>query len=88
MLTEKGDRTVVDVSDVGEITRDEAVQRGLENVRKYTDKTDRNGVPMMYVDDLGKYVTVGSKALRHGLDRRVKVNGAATAHIGLSLIHI
>lgn len=82
VLTEKGDRTVVDVSDVGEITRDEAVQRGLENVRKYTDKTDRNGVPMMYVDDLGKYVTVGSKALRHGLDRRVKVNGAATAHIG------
>ena len=82
VLTEKGDRTVVDVSDVGEITRDEAVQRGLENVRKYTDKTDRNGVPMMYVDDLGKYVTVGAKALRHGLDRRVKVNGAATAHIG------
>ena len=82
VLTEKGDRTVVDVSDVGEITRDEAVQRGMENVRKYTDKTDRNGVPMMYVDDLGKYVTVGSKALRHGLDRRVKVNGAATAHIG------
>ena len=82
VLTEKGDRTVVDVSDVGEITRDEAVQRGLENVRKYTDKTDRNGVPMMYVDDLGKYVTVGSKALRHGLDRRVKVNGAVTAHIG------
>ena len=82
VLTEKGDRTVVDISDVGEITRDEAVQRGLENVRKYTDKTDRNGVPMMYVDDLGKYVTVGSKALRHGLDRRVKVNGAATAHIG------
>lgn len=82
VLTEKGDRTVVDVSDVGEITRDEAVQRGLENVRKYTDKTDRNGVPMMYVDDLGKYVTVGSKALRHGLDRRAQANSAVTAHIG------
>lgn len=82
VLTEKGDRTVVDVSDVGEITRDEAVQRGLENVRKYTDKTDHNGVPMMYVDDLGKYVTVGSKALRHGLDRRAQANSAVTAHIG------
>ncbi len=82
VLTEKGDRTVVDVTDVGEITRDEAVQRGLENVRKYTDKTDHNGVPMMYVDDLGKYVTVGSKALRHGLDRRAQANSAVTAHIG------
>ena len=35
----------------------------------------------------GKQVTVGSKVLRHGLDRRFKANGAATAHIGELLKH-
>ena len=81
-LTAKRDRVVVDLTDVGEISRDDAVRMGLENVRKYTDKTEGNGAPMIYVEDLGKYVTVGASALRHGLDRRIKVNGEATAHIG------
>lgn len=81
-LTAKRDRVVVDLTDVGEISRDDAVRMGLANARKHADREDPHGAPMIYVEDLGKYVTVGASALRHGLDRRIKVNGEATAHIG------
>lgn len=37
---------------------------------------------MMFVEDLGKYVVVGRKALEHGLDRRANMQKAVVAHIG------
>ena len=52
--------------------------------RKWTEQTQKRQCKRWFgkskVD--GKQMTVGAKALRHGLDRRLKANGAATAHIG------
>lgn len=73
---------LIEVDTSANITRDEAVRMGMENVRKYADRTDRNDTPMMPVGDLNKYVTVGVKALHHGLDRRERINSAVTAKIG------
>lgn len=65
--------------------RDSIVEAGLQNALENSSKTDRNGAPMVYVKDLGKSVTVGRHALRHGLDRRTAKQGDAVANIGTIL---
>lgn len=81
-LIQKPDMTVVSIDTSRNISRDEAVRLGRENVLQYAERFDKNGTPMMYVDDLGKYVVVGKKALQHGLDRRAAKQNAVIANIG------
>ena len=52
------------------VGRDDAVKAGMENVRQYADRTSSDGAPMMYIKDLGQYVAVGNRSLRHGLGGR------------------
>lgn len=81
-LTAKPDMKMAKIDTSKMMNRADAVQAGIDNVKKYADMEDENGAPMMMVDDLGKYVTVGNQALRHGMDRRAREQGPIIAHIG------
>ena len=81
-LTAKPDMIITSIDTSRNIDRDEAIRLGRENVLKYADRFNPNGTPMMYVNDLGKYVVVGKKGLEHGLDRRVAQQSSVIANIG------
>lgn len=81
-LTAKPDMIITSIDTSRNIDRDEAIRLGRENVLKYSDRFNPNGTPMMYVNDLGKYVIVGKKGLEHGLDRRVAQQSSVIANIG------
>ncbi len=81
-LTAKPDMAITSIDTSRNIDRDEAIRLGRENVLKYADRFNPNGTPMMYVNDLGKYVVVGKKGLEHGLDRRVAQQSSVIANIG------
>lgn len=76
---------VVQIQATQATDRDAIVEAGLQNALENSSKTDRNGAPMVYVKDLGKSVTVGRHALRHGLDRRIAKQADAVANIGTIL---
>lgn len=81
-LTAKPDIKVVVLDTSAPMTRDAAVEQGIENARKVSDGADKNGAPLVFVPDLAMRVSVGRKALRHGLDRRGYANAPATSKIG------
>ena len=69
-LVSKPDMIVTPLDNPGGMGRDDAVKAGMENVRQYADRTSSDGAPMMYIKDLGQYVAVGNRSLRHGLGGR------------------
>lgn len=81
-LINKPDMPIVSVDTGQNITREDAVKAGRTNVVQYAEKFDANGAPAMMVDDLGKYVYVGAKAMRHGLDRRANYQNGVITRIG------
>lgn len=82
-LTAKPDMSTVKLTPVAIKDRDAAVDMGTANVNKYADRKDPHGTPMMYIPDLGKYVSVGRKAMAHGLDgKRIAMQAPVIAQIG------
>ena len=82
-LVEKPDMAVVNLIPQPIADRDDAVDKGTANVKKYATRVDSHGTPMMYIPDLGKYVSVGRKAMAHGLDgKRISKQAPVIVQIG------
>lgn len=67
------------------LTREEAIDAGIKSAKAHAARRDTNNAPMVFVEDLGKYVTVGRRALGHVLDRRAKSQVESIANIGTIL---
>lgn len=81
-LISKPDMQITELPEVGVLDRKQAVAEGKQNVLKYSDRTDMNGAPAMFIKDLGKYVIVGKQSLQHGMDRRAGEQGTVISRIG------
>ena len=81
-LISKPDMWVTYINTSENVTREDAVRRGRENVMAHATRFDSNGAPMLFVNDLEKYVVVGKRAMQHGLGRNAKMQNAIIANIG------
>lgn len=81
-LISKPDMWVTYINTSENVTREDAVRRGRENVMAHATRFDSNGAPMLFVNDLGKNVVVGKRAMQHGLGRNAKMQNAIIANIG------
>ncbi len=62
-------------------TRKNVVNAAIENAKK-VGRVNENGNPVVYVDDIKTGVIVSRKAIRHSLDRRLKINAPVVANVG------
>ncbi len=62
-------------------TRKDVINTAIENAKKIG-KVNENGNPVVYVDDIKTDVVVSKKAIRHSLDRRLKINAPVVANVG------
>lgn len=85
-LVAKPDMRVTAVDDTVRYGTDQQTRKNIVNEAQKNatriGKTDENGGVSVYVGDLGGYVLLSKKGLRHGLDRRLQDNAAATIHAG------
>ena len=61
--------------------RESIIQAALRNAKE-VGRTNENGNALVYVNDIGRDVLVGKKALAHGLDRRASTQAPVLAKIG------
>ena len=64
-----------------QMSRDDIVDAAVENAAS-VGYVNEQGNSIVHVDDIDKDILVGRRAVRHGLDRRIKLNGAAALKIG------
>lgn len=62
-------------------TRKDVINVAIENAKK-VGKVNENGNPAIYVDDIKTDVVVSKKAIRHSLDRRLKINAPVVVNVG------
>lgn len=62
-------------------TRKNVVNAAIENAKK-VGRVNENGNPVVYVDDIKTGVIVSKRAIRHSLDRRLKINAPVVANVG------
>lgn len=80
-FTEKADMSVTAVDETQSRDRESIIQAALRNAKK-AGRTNENGNALVYVNDIGRDVIVGKKALAHGLDRRAGTQAPVLAKIG------
>ncbi len=62
-------------------TRKDVINVAIENAKK-VGKVNENGNPAIYVDDIEKEVIVPKRAIKHALDRRLRINAPVVANVG------
>ena len=80
-FTEKADMSVTAVDETQSRDRESIIQAALRNAKE-AGRTNENGNALVYVNDIGRDVLVGKKALAHGLDRRASTQAPVLAKIG------
>lgn len=80
-FTAKEDMAVTSVDENQSTDRASIVQAALRNAEE-VGRTNENGNALVYVNDIGKDVLVGKKAISHGLDRRTSTQAPVLAKIG------
>lgn len=80
-FTEKADMPVTAVDEMQSRDRESIIQAALRNAKE-VGRTNENGNALVYVNDIGRDVLVGKKALAHGLDRRASTQAPVLAKIG------
>lgn len=80
-FTEKADMPVTAVDEMQNRDRESIIQAALRNAKE-VGRTNENGNALVYVNDIGRNVLVGKKALAHGLDRRASTQAPVLAKIG------
>lgn len=80
-FTEKADMSVTAVDETQSRDRESIIQAALRNAKE-AGRTNENGNALVYVNDIGRNVLVGKKALAHGLDRRASTQAPVLAKIG------
>lgn len=80
-FTEKADMPVTAVDEMQNRDRESIIQAALRNAKE-VGRTNENGNALVYVNDIGRDVLVGKKALAHGLDRRASTQAPVLAKIG------
>ena len=77
----KPDMIVTELNGTVPSNRADIVHQAQQNAAS-VGKTNENGVPVVYVDDIGKDVLVSKKSLVHGLDRRTSSQAPVLIKIG------
>lgn len=80
-FTEKADMSVTAVDETQSRDRELTIKAALRNAKE-AGRTNENGNALVYVNDIGRDVLVGKKALAHGLDRRASTQAPVLAKIG------
>lgn len=80
-FTEKADMSVTAIDETQSRDRESIMQAALRNAKE-VGRTNENGNALVYVNDIGRDVLVGKKALTHGLDRRASTQAPVLAKIG------
>lgn len=80
-LVSKPDMPVTVVNSNISMSRAEVVSQAKKNALSYGSQGEA-GNPLIYVKDIGTNVLLGTKSLRHGLDRRFQVNATVSLHAG------
>ncbi len=65
----------------GKIDRSTLVEKAVENAKKIGE-TNAYGNATVYVEDVGREVTISKASIRHGLDRRIETQAPALLNIG------
>ena len=82
-LTDKPDIKITNVNTAAVARKDRktVAEIGIANARKMGRATEKGGASVT-VKDTGVEVSLGTRALRHGLDRRFSVNAPVTLRVG------
>ena len=80
-LTSKPDMQLTTIPDSTQLKRREVLDEGLRNAAE-VGTTHEDGRVSVYVSDIGRDVYLSRHSLKHGLDRRIGVNGLATMKAG------
>lgn len=59
----------------------DVINVAIENAKK-VGKVNENGNPAIYVDDIEKEVIVPKRAIKHALDRRLRINAPVVVNVG------
>ena len=70
----------------GKIDRRALIQSAGESIAE-NGGIDEKGLPFVYVDDVGAYISVPNRSLRHGLDDRIWIQSKVYPHLGEILKH-
>ena len=80
-FTEKKDMEITAVGEIQSNDRNSIIQEALRNAKE-VGRTNESGNALVYVDDIGRYVLIGKKAISHGLDRRTSTQAPVLSKIG------